>query len=451
MQYLSKKARSPFGERAKIVFLLILYLDLSTFSGDVKCYLIIGYANGRHMWNIIRMNGKSYQVDVTWRDGDYEGNNVDLLLGGTSTDGGKSYAITFVGDYVQKRTNTYEYDEDMFSIYDEEILTLSSTNYHPKHSYSDTYISDETQHWRACCCGLKIDISNHDDLGRTATCSYIAICGTCKAYHGTVAPHSYTREFPSSQYLKTDATCTSYAVYYHSCSWCGLKGTTTFTSGFFKAHTYNQTKASDKYLVEEATCTSRATYYYSCTCGETGTQTFTYGEFSDNHHYTNKIVKDVYLASEATCTSKATYYYSCECGAHGEETFENGVYKNHVYDQRNTSEEYLLKEATCIVQGMYFISCECGKKGGELFYTDRLSHEYDENGNCIFCNVNVNGDLDDDFNDDFSEDNNVEITPDENPNENTENNKNNNPVVNYESYPWIIRIIFMILALILGL
>ena len=79
--------------------------------------------------------------------------------------------------------------------------------------------------------------------------------------------HTYDQKSTASKYLKSDATCTSAAVYYYSCS-CGEKGTSTFTSGSVGSHAYNQQNTSDTYLKSAATEQSPAVYYYSCACGK---------------------------------------------------------------------------------------------------------------------------------------------------------------------------------------
>lgn len=50
--------------------------------------------------------------------------------------------------------------------------------------------------------------------------------------------HNYV-ENPSADYLKSEATCTSQAVYYKSCSVCGDKSNETFTYGEVKPHDYS--------------------------------------------------------------------------------------------------------------------------------------------------------------------------------------------------------------------
>ncbi len=73
-----------------------------------------------------------------------------------------------------------------------------------EHSF-DTWQSDENGHWKKCSRCEAID-------------------------EKTKADHSYDQTVVNAVYLKSDATCTSKAVYYKSCV-CGEKGTETFTSG----------------------------------------------------------------------------------------------------------------------------------------------------------------------------------------------------------------------------
>ncbi len=134
-----------------------------------------------------------------------------------------------------------------------------------------------------------------------------------------VIGHTYT-ETVSSAYLKSEATCTSAAIYYKSCSTCGVASTTeTFANGTTTAHTYTET-VSSVYLKSAATCTSAAVYYKSCSvCGVKGTGTFTSG--SPNGHTYTQTVAEQYLKSAATCTSATIYYKSCNiCGASSQGT-----------------------------------------------------------------------------------------------------------------------------------
>lgn len=379
--------------------------DLTAFKGDVKCYIAFGTYqattySGLHMWNVVSVNGSNYLVDVTMLDsGSGASRNDVFLLTGTSDDNNRSHVVSW-GKGLSIITATYIYHDNQYGLYSDGYLALSEPAPHI-HDFNSQIHSDANSHWRYCECGAQSPVEPHNTSLYPATCMRPAICSDCGSYVGGFATHTYTEENTSATYLLKEATCTSAAVYYYSCQ-CGKKGNTTFISGTALEHTYD-----------------------------------------------NRIVKDDYLATKATCTSKATYYYSCDCGAHNDVTFEVGAYEKHIYDQCNTDEKYVVRAGTCTSPTIYLYSCECGAKGIATFTSDTPSHEYDKNGNCILCGKNINSDINDDVVDeDFNDDNYVDITPEDNKNENSENN---NPVVNYESYPWIIRIILMILALILGL
>ncbi len=244
-----------------------------------------------------------------------------------------------------------------------------------EHSF-DTWQSDESGHWKKCSRCEAID-------------------------EKTKAEHSYDQTVVDADYLKSDATCTSKAVYYKSCV-CGKKGTDTFTSGEVDTdnhdfengtwqsdenghwkkcsrceaidektkaeHSYDQTVVDADYLKSDATCTSKAVYYKSCVCGKKGTDTFTSGEVdTDNHDFENgtwqsdenghwkkcsrceaidektkaehsydqTVVDADYLKSDATCTSKAVYYKSCVCGEKGTDTFTSGEVATNNHDFEN--------------------------------------------------------------------------------------------------------------------
>lgn len=137
---------------------------------------------------------------------------------------------------------------------------------------------------------------------------------------------SYDRQKAESKYLKTEATCTTQAIYYYSCT-CGKAGTETFISGRLKDCDFTKEVADEKYLKEPANCNSPAVYYKSCTvCGKRGYyfQTFTYGECGDCT-FSEEVADYKYLCTEATKTEAETYYKSCPiCGKAGKESFPYG-------------------------------------------------------------------------------------------------------------------------------
>ena len=75
------------------------------------------------------------------------------------------------------------------------------------------------------------------------------------------------------------------------------------------AHTYTEKDTGTEYLISNATCTSPSLYCYSCVCGSKGTETFTSGE-KKPHTSVHHPYKD------ATCEENGMKeYWSCsECG-----------------------------------------------------------------------------------------------------------------------------------------
>jgi predicted outer membrane repeat protein len=68
--------------------------------------------------------------------------------------------------------------------------------------------------------------------------------------------------------------------HWHNCSICNAKIGVT-------AHTYDQKDALEAYKKSDATCTSGAIYYMSCVCGMKGTETFESGDKNPDNHSGN--------------------------------------------------------------------------------------------------------------------------------------------------------------------
>ena len=183
-----------------------------------------------------------------------------------------------------------------------------------------------------------------------------------------------------------DATCTEDGTETAECRRWDCEETDTRTDiGSMLDHIYDQTVGSWKYLKSEATCTSKAVYYKSCVCGKKGTQTFEYGSMVD-HIYDQKVESWEYLKTEATCTNKGVYYKSCTCGEKGTQTFETEK-REHVYEKR-VLPKYRKSEATCISSAVYYKSCSCGVfLENETFeFGLKGSHRFGEGSNeCEFC------------------------------------------------------------------
>lgn len=110
-------------------YLCDLTLD---FQGDVDCYIVDGTMSGGtgaglHMWNIVRLEGKSYLVDVTNSDAGSIGAGGGLFLAGTKELDNGGYVFRPVED----RTVTYQYNREMSAIWGDQVLTLEAESYQP--------------------------------------------------------------------------------------------------------------------------------------------------------------------------------------------------------------------------------------------------------------------------------------------------------------------------------
>lgn len=100
--------------------------DLSSFS-DAECYSVSGVLNSGigHMWNIVRIGGQNYLVDVTNNDSHYSyaGNYQYLFLRGGLGTPASGYSIQNI---------KYTYYNEMLQLYgqnDNSVLKISGTDY----------------------------------------------------------------------------------------------------------------------------------------------------------------------------------------------------------------------------------------------------------------------------------------------------------------------------------
>ena len=103
--------------------------DLSTFQGDVEVYCATG---NNHKWNIVRIEGQNYLMDVTHCDYGTTANRGPKFFGGGS---GSIEAGYVIDDFH------YKYYDDTISIYgtgEDSILKLAPTKYVPGASAPDT-------------------------------------------------------------------------------------------------------------------------------------------------------------------------------------------------------------------------------------------------------------------------------------------------------------------------
>lgn len=111
--------------------------DMSTFK-DAVCYTICGEMGGGtgaggHMWNIVTLEGKNYLVDVTNSDEGTIGSGGELFLAGTKANADRSYTFNIWGDDIN-----FIYDDDQWTLFGEDVLTLSETNYIQKEELTIT-------------------------------------------------------------------------------------------------------------------------------------------------------------------------------------------------------------------------------------------------------------------------------------------------------------------------
>lgn len=221
-------------------------------------------------------------------------------------------------------------------------------------------------------CGAA-DVSSHN-YG-DATCGSAATCSECGATTGSPAEHIYNQEVVKTETLKSEATCTSAAVYFKSCS-CGAisnKDADTFTSGSPLPHSHTLETVKDAALKSAATCTSSAVYFKSCSCGAISTneaETFTSGSVIP-HTYDQEIATSATLKTEATCTAAAVYRKSCSCGAVSNvetDVFSSGSANGHSHRETAST------PATCEAAPTKTYTCHCGNSYTETV-GDALGHD----------------------------------------------------------------------------
>ena len=113
--------------------------DHTYFVYDIECdsvtgTMVGGTGAGGHMWNILHMNdGRNYIADITNSDTGTAGREGGLFLSpamaGGSVAGGYRYDVYHGGQKDGVADLTYAYDEDTLSIFSEDELVMSETEY----------------------------------------------------------------------------------------------------------------------------------------------------------------------------------------------------------------------------------------------------------------------------------------------------------------------------------
>ena len=185
----------------------------------------------------------------------------------TCTEPAKYYYSCACGD---KGTSTFSHGEALGHSFTKELVSAERL-------FKEATCTEPAKYWYSCerCDDIGDSVFEHGEaLGHDIDES----TGVCKREGCDFVDDTHTHNFSvrntDSQYLKSEATCTTPAEYWHSCS-CGAKGTSTFTSGSALGHSFTLELVRDDYLASEATCTEGRRYYYACKrCGAKGTETF---------------------------------------------------------------------------------------------------------------------------------------------------------------------------------
>ena len=108
--------------------------DESTFRGDVVCFSVTGdIPGGGHKWNIVRIEGISYLMDVTNYDYNHITDRSFLFLSGGTGSVAAGYTVDgILYTYHDKTMNIYGSGEDS-------VLKLSPTKYTPPATYTILY------------------------------------------------------------------------------------------------------------------------------------------------------------------------------------------------------------------------------------------------------------------------------------------------------------------------
>ena len=319
--------------------------DLSSFD-NAECYTVSGMMGSEpHMWNIVKLDGVSYLVDVTNSDTGTAGANGGLFLNNTPAEGSVETGYTFVvsGQDGYSQGIHYAYDQDTISFWGEDVLTLGGVAEHVcdfsgKTSCSPYYDGDpDTQHILVTQCTscdkTQTSIENHY-LSSEATCKSPAFCEPCGIWFGDYDDSNHEND---KFYYKSIGN--QYHQKYHDC--CDQP-----VDGSKESHTETT----------PATCQNPA---YCAVCDSS------YGSKAPNTHALSTY-KYVVNSSDP---EKHDKIHEC-CGKVAETV------------THNYSEATCLAPATC---------ADCGHTTG-----DKGEHNMDASGKCTLCGTEAAAKFSDD-------------------------------------------------------
>lgn len=214
---------------------------------------------------------------------------------------------------------------------------------------------------RVCTCGEKetetIAALGHD--WKAATCQTPKTCKRCYLTEGSVAAHAFTEELALAEALKSEASCSSAAVYYKSCI-CGRiseSDSDTFTTGSKDAHSYTLASST------EASCENQATETYVCACGDTYTNII--GEALG--HSIDGVTPVEKPIGDSGC--EFVLVYTCTAEGCGQE-----VEGEHVYYHNYIAS--ITKSPTCKDDGVKTLTCQCGDSYTESIPKNSTGHKW---------------------------------------------------------------------------
>ena len=229
------------------------------------------------------------------------------------------------------------------------------------HTFSDSWSSDDLQHWRAATCehtNERVEVAEHIWGPGEITTQPTATTKGVKTYTCTVCGKQKTEEVEPSEHQHTfAATWAGNSTYHWHPATCEH---TNVVSGLGE-HSWNE-----GVITIQPTHSTAGEKVFTCSvCNGQKKETI-----SQTHIFDQMNTSGSFLASAATCTSPATYYYSCTCGAKDTtRTFTTGSALGH------TASGVWGKDANY----HWNVCSRCGAKG------QLVAHTMDNTGKCTVC------------------------------------------------------------------
>ena len=202
----------------------------------VDCYTVNGYMNnGGHMWNIVRLNGKSYAVDVTNCDDGTVGSPDYICLKGAQSADSSGFVMHIAKPGYMEKTISYIYKPDTINTYSSKILTVSTADFDPNEvhvhnwgAWTVTKVATCTENGsrtRICpdCGEAQTDIISKTNVHGFSEVKYDVnghwhVCSVCKTSKGDKTAHTFTEN------ITKQPTATTEGVKTFTCS-CGYSET----------------------------------------------------------------------------------------------------------------------------------------------------------------------------------------------------------------------------------